>query len=82
MSDTTYVHEVSQRQGVRVCLTMDADEVRAMADIASAAIDAALLIEGDVDSLVAGNAQNVYNWATKAANTLSFTEGMRGSGQE
>ncbi|HSU47477.1 MAG TPA: hypothetical protein VLJ40_11230 [Arthrobacter sp.] len=77
MSDTIYVHEVTKRPGVRVSLVMDAAEVRALGDIASAAIDASLLIEGDTDSVVVGNAENVYRWATKAANTLEFTEGLR-----
>lgn len=83
MSDTTYVHEVTQRQGLRVTLTMDAAEVRAMADIASAAIDGCVLSpEGEIDDAVLGNAENVYKWATKAANTLEYTGGIRNSDSE
>lgn len=70
MSDTTYVHEITRHKMVRVSLTMDADEAQALADIASAAIDASVLIEGDVDSVVLTNATNVYNWASRAAVTL------------
>ncbi len=76
MSDTTYVHEVTQRKRLRVSLTMDGDEARALADIASAAIDASVLIEGDVDSVVLGNATNVYQWATRAADTLDRALGL------
>ena len=76
MSDTTYVHEVTQRKRLRVSLTMDGDEARALADIASAAIDASVLIEGDADSVVLGNATNVYQWATRAADTLDRALGL------
>jgi hypothetical protein len=75
MSDTTYVHEITQRRQLRVALTMDADECQALADIASAAIDAILLIEGDPESTVLGNATNVYSWATRAASTLERASG-------
>lgn len=76
MSDTTYVHEVTQRKRLRVSLTMDGAEARALADIASAAIDASVLIEGDADSVVLGNATNVYQWATRAADTLDRALGL------
>jgi hypothetical protein len=70
---------VTQGHGLRVTLTMDAAEARAMADIASAAIDACVLLTnyaGENDT-VQGNAENVYRWATKAANTLDYTAGLR-----
>lgn len=72
MSDTTYVHEVTQRKQLRVSLTMDADEARALADIAAAAIDASVLLPADEDDsgVVLGNATNVFNWASRAAATL------------
>ena len=82
MSDTTYVHEITQRKQLRVALTMDAAEVQALADIASAAIDASLLIEGDTDSVVLGNASNVYNWATRTAATLDRAAGISPSDDE
>jgi hypothetical protein len=84
MSDTTYVHEVTQRKQLRVSLTMDADEARALADIASAAIDAAILLPGGSgeDSVVEGNAINVYNWATRAAATLDRAAGTTPDDQE
>jgi hypothetical protein len=77
LSDTIYLHEVTNRRDMRVSLIMDAAEVRAMADIASAAIDGCVLTEGDVESVVIGNAENVYKWATKAADTLEFTAGAK-----
>lgn len=77
MSDTTYVHEVTRGPGVRVSLTMDAAEVRALGDIAAAAIDGAIMLsDGEDRSTIVGNAENVYKWADKAANTLEFTEGL------
>jgi hypothetical protein len=77
MSDTIYLHEVTKGPGVRVSLIMDAAEARAMADIASAAIDGCVLSpEGEIDDVVLGNAENVYKWATKAAETLDFTTGI------
>jgi hypothetical protein len=77
MSDTTYVQEITRGHGIRVTLTMDASEARAMADIASAAIDACVLLtnyEGENEA-VQGNAENVYKWATKAAHTLDLAMG-------
>lgn len=82
MSDTTYVHEITQRKQLRVSLTMDSAEARALADVASAAIDAALLIEADAESVVLGNATNVYNWATRAALTLDRAAGISPDDQE
>ncbi|MGZ4659642.1 MAG: hypothetical protein ACXVYB_00015 [Arthrobacter sp.] len=76
MSDTTYVHEVTRGPGVRVTLTMDAAEVRAMADIAAAAVDGCVLSPEEDSDVVMGNATNVYNWAVKAATTLEFTAGI------
>lgn len=84
MSDTTYVHEVTQRKQLRVSLTMDAAEARALADIASAAIDAAVLLpddEGEAEVLM-GNATNVYNWATRTATTLDRASGLYSDEQE
>lgn len=81
MSDTIYLHEVTNRRDMRVSLVMDAAEVRALADVASAAIDGCVLLlaeDGD-DSVVIGNATNVYKWATKAADTLDFTGGVKHS---
>jgi hypothetical protein len=55
---------------------MDADEARAMADIASAAIDGCVLSpEGEISEAVLGNAENVYKWAIKAASTLERASG-------
>jgi hypothetical protein len=82
MSDTIYLHEVTNRRDMRVSLIMDAAEVRAMADIASAAIDAAVFLASQIDDVVAGNAQNVYKWATKAADTLEFTAGAKPDDEE
>lgn len=83
MSDTIYVHEVTRRPGLRVSLIMDAAEVRAMADIASAAIDGCVLSpDGEISEIVLGNAGNVYKWATKAANTLESAEGLRSDDKE
>jgi hypothetical protein len=83
LSDTTYVHEVTQRKQLRVSLTMDADEARALADIASAAIDAAILLPGDgEESVIEGNATNVYNWATRAAATLDRASGITPDDEE
>lgn len=84
MSDTTYVHEVTQRKQLRVSLTMDADEARALADIASAAIDATVLLPGGdgEGSTVEGNAINVYNWATRAAATLERAAGLTPNDEE
>ena len=70
MSDTTYVHEVTQRNSLRVSLTMDAAEASALADIAAAAIDAAVLLPDEDSTVILGNATNVYNWATRTAATL------------
>jgi hypothetical protein len=82
MSDTIYVHEVTRRPGLRVSLIMDAAEVRAMADIASAAIDGCVLSPDEISETVLGNAGNVYKWATKAANTLESAEGLRSDDKE
>ncbi|HEX9088344.1 MAG TPA: hypothetical protein VF867_12540 [Arthrobacter sp.] len=76
MSDTTYVHEVTRGSSIRVTLTMDADEVQALADIATAAVDAAVLVPGAVSEVVEGNAANVAKWATRAAATLALTAGL------
>jgi len=76
MSDTTYVHEVTRSSGVRVTLTMDADEVAALADVATAAVDAAVLLPGTVSEIVEGNAAAIAKWASKAAVTLAFTTGL------
>ena len=78
MSDTTYVHEVTQRKQLRVTLTMDAAEARALADIAAAAIDASVLLpaEEDDSEVVLGNATNVFNWANRAAETLDRAAGV------
>ena len=71
MSDTTYVHEVTQRNSLRVSLTMDAAEASALADIAAAAIDAAVLgLPAEDSTVILGNATNVYKWATRTAATL------------
>jgi hypothetical protein len=61
---------------------MDAAEVRAMADIASAAIDGCVLSPDENNETVLGNAGNVYKWATKAANTLESAEGLRSDDKE
>lgn len=83
MSDTTYVQEITRGRGIRVTLTMDAAEARAMADIASAAIDGCVLSpEGEIDEAVIGNAENVYKWATKAAHTLDLAMGPSTSDEE
>jgi hypothetical protein len=76
LSDTTYVHEVTKRPGVRVTLTMDADEVAALADIATAAVDAAVLLPGTFSEVVESNAANVAKWAGRAAATLAITAGL------
>jgi hypothetical protein len=76
MSDTTYIQEVTRGHGVRVTLTMDAAETRAMADIASAAIDGCVLSpDDDMNAVVMGNASSVYRWAIKAATTLEKVSG-------
>lgn len=76
MSDTTYVHEVTRSSGVRVTLTMDADEAAALADVATAAVDAAVLLPGTVSEIVEGNAANIAKWASKAAVTLATAAGL------
>lgn len=80
MSDTTYVHEVTRTKQLRVSLTMDAAEARALADIASAAIDAVVLLPADSaedeSEVILSNATNVYNWATRAAITLDRAVGL------
>ena len=78
MSDTTYIQEVTRGDNrIRVSLTMDADEARAMAEIAAAAIDAALLIEGDLEAPLLKNAENVFYWANRAASTLDRSTGAQ-----
>jgi hypothetical protein len=79
MSDTTYVHEVTRVRGLRVALTMDADEVRALAGVAAAAIDASVLIDGDVSPVVTGNAQKIFEWSLRTAEILDLTHGITGS---
>lgn len=81
MSDTIYLHEVTNRRDMRVSLVMDSAEVRAMADIASAAIDGCVL-DPPEDEAVMGNALNVYKWATKVADTLDFTAGVKHTNDE
>lgn len=76
MSDTTYVHEVTRNRQVRVALTMDGDEVQALADIATAAVDAAVLLPGTISETTEGNAANVAKWAIRAAATLALTAGL------
>lgn len=75
MSDTTYVHEVTKRPGVRVTLTMDAEEAMALADVATAAVDAAVLLPGTVSDVVEANAAAIAKWAAKASITISALYG-------
>jgi hypothetical protein len=82
LSDTTYVHEVTQRKQLRVSLTMDAAEARALAEIAAAAIDASVLHPSEDSEIVLGNAENVYRWANRAAETLERASGAGPDGQE
>jgi len=82
MSDTTYVQEITRGRGIRVTLTMDAAEARAMADIAAAAVDGCVLAPEGIDEAVMGNAENVYKWATKAAHTLELASGPSTSDEE
>ena len=82
MSDTAYIQEVTRDNQLRVSLTMDSEEARAMAEIAAAAIDAALLLGGDLDAPVLKNAENVFRWANRAASTLERATGGAASGQE
>lgn len=81
MSDTTYVHEVTRVRGMRVALTMDSDETRALANVAASAIDGALLVDG-ASEVVLGNAQKIYDWALKVTGILELTDGLRGSDKE
>lgn len=80
MSDTTYIHEASQGKEFRVSLTMDTDEVRALGEVAAAAIDASMLLGGDVDNPVLANAEAIYKWADNVANTLSTVISRRNGG--
>jgi len=71
MSDTTFLYETTRYAGVRVSLIMDHDEVEALMAVASAAVYAGVMIPDYVDENTTHNAQQVYNWATKAAGNLS-----------
>jgi two-component sensor histidine kinase len=70
LSDTTYLHEVTQPGApVRVSLQMDSEEARALADVAAAALDAAVMLS-HVGEAVEKNAAAINKWAHRVANTL------------
>jgi hypothetical protein len=69
MSDTTFVHEVTRELPLRVALTMDLEELLAMADVARLAVDAAVLLP-DVEDVTASNADVIYTWALRTAGAL------------
>ncbi|HJV99830.1 MAG TPA: hypothetical protein VJ617_12125 [Arthrobacter sp.] len=72
MSDTTFVHEIRPGTPVtRVTLTMDIEEVQALALVAGAAIDASVLAADHVDNETAINAQEILRWAMRAAEALA-----------
>lgn len=73
MSNTTFISEVERVPAeMRVQLTLDVDEVRALGDIARATIDASVLTPDVVPEATAANAENIYKWANRAANTLDL----------
>lgn len=70
MSDTTFVQEVTRGDlPVRVSLTMDLDELLALVDVATLAVDAAVLIP-DTCEVTASNAKTIYTWAIRTAAAL------------
>lgn len=69
MSDTTFLHEVTRDLPVRVALTLDLDELLALADVVRLAVDAAVLLP-DIDPTTASNADNIYTWVLRTAGAL------------
>jgi hypothetical protein len=74
LSDTTFLYETTRHPGVRVSLIMDFDEVDALMAVASAALHAGVMLPDYVDESTTHNAQQVYNWAMKAAANLARVE--------
>jgi hypothetical protein len=72
MSDTAFISEVGREGGPRVTLTMDGDEVWALADVAQATIDSAVMLPATIKEQTASNAQQIFNWAVRAAGTLEL----------
>jgi hypothetical protein len=69
MSDTTFLREVTRDLPVRVALTMDLEELLALADVARLAVDASVLLP-DVDEVTASNADTIYTWVLRTAGAL------------
>lgn len=74
MSDTTYLHEVTHPGApVRVSLVMDSEEASALADVAAAALDAAVMLS-HIGEAVEKNAAAINRWAQRVARTLEAIE--------
>jgi hypothetical protein len=82
LSDTTFLYETTRHEGVRVSLIMDFDEVDALMDVASAAVHAGVMLPDYVDENTTHNAQQVYNWAMKAAANLHRVTELSSSADE
>jgi hypothetical protein len=83
LSDTAFIQQPG-RTGVRVQLTMDVDEINALALVCLAAIDASVLLDGHVTEETAHNSEVVFNWAMSVARTLEASRSAReaADGQE
>jgi len=71
LSDTTFIHEVGRDTNVRVQLTLDAEELVELRNIAAAAIDPFGSSKDDEEFVrTMNNANTIFNWTELVLATL------------